>query len=237
MEVERYMKYGSLPFMLTLNNEALVYDQINKTLDRIINSDVARTGQFGSEIISKIPSVLYATADMDQVSYVKLSEIFDISRPKIMEIFAALENTETLIRVYPHGSHLNQVKKPSKYLFASPAFRSMYYNFIGNVISAENYMGKLLEDTIGMYLSRFLFKKINTSLTYDNAQGGADFIMGFAKEKIIIEVGMGNKGIEQVVQTASKVKAKYGLVISRNGLNISEEHNVVQLPLKYFLLV
>jgi hypothetical protein len=237
MEIERYMRYGSLPFMVMLNNEALVYDQINKTLDRIINSDVARTGQFNSETISKIPSILYATADIDQVSYIKLSEIFNISRPKIMEIFNALEQTETLIRVYPHGSHLNQVKKPSKYLFASPAFRSMYYNFIGNVISKENYSGKLLEDTIGMYLSRFLFKKINTSLTYDNAQGGADFILGFAKEKIIIEVGMGNKGISQVVQTASKVKAKYGLVISKNGLNIFEKENVVQIPLKYFLLV
>lgn len=237
MEIERYMRYGSLPFMVMLNNEALVYDQINKTLDRIINSDVARTGQFNSETISKIPSILYATADIDKVSYIKLSEIFNISRPKIMEIFSALEQTETLIRVYPHGSHLNQVKKPSKYLFASPAFRSMYYNFIGNVISKENYAGKLLEDTIGMYLSRFLFKKINTSLTYDNAQGGADFILGFAKEKIIIEVGMGNKGISQVVQTASKVKAKYGLVISKNNLNIFEKENIVQIPLKYFLLV
>ena len=237
LEIDRYMKYGSLPFMVTLNNEALVYDQINKTLDRIINSDVARTGQFASEIISKIPSVLYATADMDQISYSKLATIFDISRPKIMEIFAALEKTETLIRVYPHGSHLNQVKKPSKYLFASPAFRSMYYNFIGNIITNENYIGKLLEDTIGMYLTRFLFKQINTSLTYDNAQGGADFIIGFGKEKIIIEVGMGEKNIKQVVQTSEKVKAKYGLVISKSKLKLYEVENVVQIPLEYFLLV
>jgi hypothetical protein len=231
------MKYGSLPFMVSLNNESLVYDQINKTLDRIINSDVARTGQFNSETVSKIPSILYATADMDQVGYAKLAVIFDISRPKIMEIFSALEKTETLIRVYPHGSHLNQVKKPSKYLFASPAFRSMYYNFIGNVISQENYMGKLLEDTVGMYLSRFIFKKINTSLTYDNAQGGADFILGFAKDRIIIEVGMGNKGVRQVVQTAAKVKAKYGIVISKSSLGVFEEKNTIQIPLNYFLLV
>ncbi|MFA5993699.1 MAG: AAA family ATPase [Parcubacteria group bacterium] len=237
MEIERYMKYGSLPFMVSLNNESLVYDQINKTLDRIINSDVARTGQFNSETVSKIPSILYATADMDQVGYAKLAVIFDISRPKIMEIFSALEKTETLIRVYPHGSHLNQVKKPSKYLFASPAFRSMYYNFIGNVISQENYMGKLLEDTVGMYLSRFIFKKINTSLTYDNAQGGADFILGFAKDRIIIEVGMGNKGVRQVVQTAGKVNAKYGIVISKSSLSIFEEENTIQIPLNYFLLV
>ena len=54
MEIDRYIRYGSLPFMVSLKNEALVYDQINKTLDRIVNSDVAKTGKFGSEIVSKI---------------------------------------------------------------------------------------------------------------------------------------------------------------------------------------
>lgn len=237
MEVERYIKHGSLPFMVALKNEALVYDQVNKTLDRIVNNDVARSGQFSSDVLSKIPSILYAVADMDQIVYTKVSEVFDVSRPKVMEIFNALEHTETLIRVLPYGSHLSQVKKPSKYLFASPAFRSMYYNYIGNIISRDNYMGKLLEDTVGMYLSRYLFKKLETSLTYDSAQGGADFIVGFGKERIIIEVGMGEKGLRQVQQTASKVPAKYGLIVSKGSLKLSEDESVVFIPLEYFLLV
>jgi hypothetical protein len=237
MDLDKYIRYGTLPFMLALENEALVYDQINKTLDRIINSDVAKTGKFSSDVVSKIPAILYAVADMDQINYTKIAEIFNISRPKVMEIFDILEGTETLIRVYPHGSHLNQAKKPSKYLFASPAFRSMYYSMIGNIISRENASGKLLEDTIGMYLKRFLNNKIGHSLTYDNAQGGADFIVGFGHQKIIIEVGVGKKDYRQVIQTSQKIQAKYNLIIHNGELEFSEENNTVKIPLKYFLLI
>ncbi|TRZ52576.1 hypothetical protein D4R99_02520 [bacterium] len=236
MEIDRYIRYGSLPFMVSLKNEALVYDQINKTLDRIVNSDVAKTGKFGSEIVSKISAILYAVADMDQINFSKISGIFEISRPKIMEIFDILESTETLTRIYPHASHLGQAKYPSKYLFSSPAFRAMYYNMVGNIISRENSQGKLLEDLVGMYLSRFLYKKINASLTYDSSQGGADFIVGFGNQKIIVEVGAGKKGYGQISKTAQKVSAKYSLVVCNSDLEYSKEYSAVRLPLKYFLL-
>ncbi len=237
MEIDKYIRYGSLPFMVSLKNEALVYDQINKTLDRIVNSDVAKTGKFGSEIVSKIPAILYAVADMDQINFSKIAGIFEISRPKIMEIFDILESTETLIRIHPYASHLGQAKSPSKYLFSSPAFRAMYYNMVGNIISPENSRGKLLEDLVGMYLSRFLYKKISASLTYDSSQGGADFVVGFGRQKILIEVGAGKKDYGQVIKTAQRVNAKYSLVISNSDLEYSKENNAVKLPLKYFLLI
>ncbi|TRZ47791.1 MAG: ATP-binding protein [Dehalococcoidia bacterium] len=236
-EADKYIRYGSLPFMIALKNEALVYDQINKTLDRIINSDVAKTGRFKSEIISKIPAILYAVADMEKINYSKIAEIFEISRPKIMEIFDVLENTETLTRIFPYGSHLNQVRKPSKYLFSSPAFRSMYYNLIGNTISKENAKGKLVEDTVAMYISRKLYKMPNTSITYDSMEGGADFIVKIGNKKIIIEVGAGNKDWKQVVKTASRVKVSHSLVICNNDLEYSEFNNAVKIPFKYFLLI
>lgn len=238
-EVEKYIKYGSLPFMAALKNEGLIYDQVNKTLDRIINGDVAKLGRFSSEIISKIPSLLYSIADMDELSFNKLAEIFEISRPKIMEIFEILEHTETILRVYPHGSHLNQVKKikkASKYLFASSAFRAMYYNMVGNIIANENYRGSLLEDVVGMYLNRMLYKKINVSLTYDSAQGGADFIVGWERQRVIIEIGSGDKGARQIKNTMAKVKAKYGFTVSNNSLNLIRDENILQVPFEYFLL-
>ena len=239
-EVEKYIKYGSLPFMVALKNEALIFDQVNKTLDRIINGDVAKCGRFGSEIISKIPSLLYAVADMDELSFNKLAEVFEISRPKIMEIFEILEHTETILRIYPHGSHLNQIKrikKASKYLFASSAFRAMYYNMVGNIIANENYRGKLLEDVAGMYLNRIIYKKINASLTYDSAQGGADFIVGWERQRVIIEVGFGDKGARQIKNTMGKVEAKYGFTVSNNCLNLIRGENILQMPFEYFLLI
>lgn len=238
IEMDKYINFGSLPFMIALKNESLVYDQINKTLDRVINVDIATEYNFSPEIVSRIPAILYAVADMDVINYTKLASIFEISRPKIMEIFEALESTETLLRLNPYASHLNQARKPSKYLFSSPAFRSMYYKMIGNIISEKNYMGKLYEDLVGMYLHRVLYRRnVVASLTYDSAQGGADFIFSFGSEKIVIEVGVGNKDFRQVIATAKKTMPKYSIIISgKNELEYSEEANAVKIPLKYFLL-
>ncbi|MCF7836268.1 AAA family ATPase [Candidatus Gracilibacteria bacterium] len=239
-EFSKYLEYGSLPFMMVSENESIIYDQISKILDKVVSGDIASIGRFSSEIISKIPGILYAVADMDAFNFSTVSNSFGISRPKVVEIFNLLEQTEILHRIYPHGSHLNQAaKKPSKYLFSAPAFRAMYYKILGNTISAENAQGKLLEDLVGMYLHRIFYREHGVSLTYDSAQGGADFILGTGGQKIVIEVGAGEKGYRQVAATAKKVKPKFGLIISNNQnntLEYSEEFNTVKVPLRLFLL-
>ena len=240
LSFEKYLYYGSLPFMIALKNESLVYDQISKSLDRVINKDIPKMKNFSSEILNKIPIILYAIADMDSLNLLTLSRKFSISRPKIAEIFSSLERAEVLYRVYPYGSHFKQVtQKPSKYLFSSPAFRAMYYKTIGNIITAQNARGKLLEDLVGMYIYRIGDKKPVFSLTYDNAKGGADFIVSIDERKIVIEVGSNKKNYKQVIQTAKKVGATYGIVISEqgNGLEYDKELNVLRIPLNYFLLM
>lgn len=238
-EFDKYLNYGSLPFMVASNNEAIVYDQINKTLDRVVSGDIVSTGKFSSDIVSKIPAILYAVADMDAFNFSTIADNFGISRPKVSEIFDLLVHTEVLHRIYPHGSHLNQTssaRKPSKFLFSSPAFRAMYYKMIGNIISPENAKGKLLEDLVGMYLHRILNKNPGTSLTYDFAQGEADFILGMGNKRIVIEVGAGKKDYRQVVATGKKVKPHYGLVIHEESLEYSKESEAVKIPLRIFLL-
>jgi hypothetical protein len=153
-----------------------------------------------------------------------------------MNITSALEKSETLVRIYPYGAHGAQVRKPSKYLFASPAFRSMYYNFIGSIIAEPSYMGKLLEDTVGFYLNRYLIGK-SYSLTYDSAQAGADFIVRKGLENIILEAGYGKKGFEQIEHTATRIKAKYGIAISMSPLQLNSTKTAITVPLSYFLLI
>lgn len=234
-----YLHYGSLPFMVSIHNEAIIYDQINKSLDRVVNGDIATTGNFSSDIISKIPGILYAVADMDAFNFSTIGNAFEISRPTVAGIFELLVHTEILHRIYPYGSHLNQAgtsRKPSKYLFSSPAFRAMYYKMIGNTISAQNARGKLMEDLVGMYLYRIFYKKPGHSLTYDSAQGGADFILGVGKKRIIIEVGAGKKDYKQIVSTSKKVNPDYSLIVSEDELELSEDLNAVKIPLRLFLL-
>jgi hypothetical protein len=234
-EITNYINYGTLPYMVALKNEALVYDQIKKSLDRVVSVDIPQIGRFRPEIASKFQMLLYAIADSDQISFNTLSSTMEIGRPTLMHMLDVLEKTETITRIYPHGSHRKQVRKPSKYLFTSPAFRAMYFRFIGSTQKQEVYEGKLIEDTVGLYLGRLCERK-SIFLTYDSAAGGADFIVRNDDMAIAIEAGRGQKGFEQVMSTAKKIKAKYGLVISSSELKINFQKNAVSVPLEFFLL-
>ncbi len=237
-EVGRYMRYGSLPFMVALNNEALIYDQIKKTLERVISVDIPNIEQFSSETLQKVPAVLYSIAESDQLSLNALSVRLSISRPVLTSILETLERTETIWRVYPHGSHAMQTRQPSKYLFTSSAFRAMYFNFIGNTRTEENYKGKLLEDVVALYLRRLFNNKPDTSITYDSASGGADFIVRRGKSSLVIEVGYGSKSFSQIENTMRKggVTPEYGILISSSPLAVDSTKNIVSIPLEFFLL-
>lgn len=236
LEIDKYIKYGTIPFGVRLKNEGLVYDQIKKIIDRIISMDIADLGQFRTEILSRISEVLYAVASFDSLSVTNLSKDLSIDKRTLIDILSALEKSETLVRIYPHGAHATQVRKPSKYLFASPAFRSMYYNFVGNTITEPSYMGKLLEDTVGLYLNRYLNGK-SYSITYDSSQAGADFIVRKGMQSIILEASYGQKGFAQIENTAKRVSAKYGIAVSMSPLQLNPSNTAITIPLSYFLLI
>lgn len=236
-EIDKYLKYGTLPFAVKLGNEGLIYDQIKKMVDRVVTNDIPQLKNFTPEIISKIPSVLYSIAGSDEISLRNLSKTLSMNINTLSDVLDVLTRAETVLRIYPFGSSYKQVRKPSKYLFATPAFRAMYFNFIGKINQGAKDTGKLLEDLAGFYLTRFLRQKINTSLTYDSAKGGADFVISFGDEKIIIEVGYGSKGFKQVNKTFNKINAKYGLSVSMTPLSLSSDKKSVTVPLSYFLLI
>lgn len=198
--------------------------------------DIVEFGQFRPEIINRIPEILYAVAASDSLSVTNLGKDLTLNKQTLIDILSTLEKSETLLRIYPHGAHASQVRKPSKYLFASPAFRAMYYNFVGNIITEPSYLGKLLEDTVGLYLTRYLTGK-SYSITYDSSQAGADFIVRKGSQNIILEAGYGEKGFIQIENTAKRVKAKYGIVISMSPLRLHVTKQEITVPLSYFLLI
>lgn len=240
-EVDRYFKYGSLPFSLGLSNEPLIYQQIQKIMDNIITNDVTQLNAFDKPTLSKLSQLLYAVAGADTISINKLAATITVDPKTLIQALDAFEKTEVLLRVMPYGAHYSQVKKPSKYLFTSSAYRAMYYNLVGSIEQYENYKGKLLEDVMGMYLIRLFGNKLGTtSLTYDSAQLGADFILEVKPGggKIVIEAGTSNKGkrgLQQTINTLEKVNGKYGLIVSKTHLAFDKETNCVSVPLEYFL--
>ncbi len=237
-DYQKYLWYGSLPHMVDFDDESIVYDQIHKTLDRIIHSDLPMV-KFHPDTVSSIPGILYALADMDSCNVTKMAEKFNMSRSKMSEILDALEWAELLRRIYPYGSHLNQVtsRKSSKYLFSAPAFRAIYYRLMSNIISNENAKGKLTEDIVAMYFYKIFDRAGNGSLTYDSSQWGADFILSIWWSAIVIEVGAGSKWYKQTIQTMKKIPSKYGIVISEDQLEYDKETKIVKIPLRMFLLI
>lgn len=242
-EIDRYIKFGTLPFAIRPQNESIIYKQIDQVMSAVIEKDVARLNAFDKKTLPKLSQLLYALSGADIVSVVKLAETTELDSRTVTQALDAFEKTEVLLRVLPYGAHYSQVKKSSKYLFTSSAYRAMYYSLIGSVEQYENYKGKLLEDIIGMYLTRLFGNKLGmTSLTYDSAAFGADFILETKPHggKIVIEAGMGKKrgrGFEQVANTLAKVEGKYGLVVSQTNLSMDKETNCVAVPLEYFFLL
>lgn len=235
--INKYLHYGTLPSLLNITNETLIYDQLRTNLAKVI-MDVARLGKFSAEVCSKIDPLLYLLADSGCKSLEQLSKDIGISKPKLAQILDTLVKTEVLQRISPFASHTAQISKTSKYLFVAPAFRAMYFNFIGSIRTPEEAKGKLLEDVVAMYFNmRKEFHNRITACNYDATENGADFILSMGREKIIVEVGCGNKGFAQVKKTQVKIKSKYNLVISNDVLHFAEECNAVRIPLEMFLLM
>jgi predicted AAA+ superfamily ATPase len=86
----KYFCYGSLPHILSSGDESTVYDQIQRTIDRILYKDLP-VSRFHPDTVSAIPGMLFELAGMDHCNVKKMAEKFDMSRSKMSEILDALE--------------------------------------------------------------------------------------------------------------------------------------------------
>lgn len=87
----RYLSYGSLPHLIDINEESAVYEEVSRTLDRILYKDL-QYAKFHPNTVALIPSMLFEISHMDQCNIKRMAEKFDFSRSKMSEIMDALEN-------------------------------------------------------------------------------------------------------------------------------------------------
>lgn len=236
-EIQNYIKFGTFPFALRSENDALALNFISQISNKVIYADIPQFYKFEIETLNRIDKILYLMSDTLGVSMTKLSETLEMKPDTLRLALKSLESSGILSRISPYGAHFKQVKKPSKYLFATPSLRFSYLASRESISIFEIYQGNLLEDTAGMYFNRLIPKFGAFSVTYDVASGGADFILTLGTRRIVVEVGMGKKNYRQIIKTAEKVKPKYSIIISSDELEYSRELNAVKVPLKYFLLM
>ena len=236
-ELRKYITLGTFPFTLNSDNEILATDFISQIINKVIYTDIPQFYKFENETLNRIDKVLYLISETLGVSSRKLSETLNMKPDTLRLILQSLESSGLLLRVAPYGAHFKQVKKPSKYLFATPSLRFSYLSVRESTGIFENYKGSLFEDIVGMYFTRIVPKFGNFSLTYGSSKGGADFVLTNGNQKIVVEVGAGKKSYKQIIDTSKKIKPKYSIIISDDKLEYSEEYNAIKIPFKYFLLM
>ncbi len=236
LELDAYLKYGTLPFTLQYSQEPLIYEQIEQTLSSVVNKDVAQLGKFDSITLGKIQQMLYALANNSVTSLGTLGKMHSLSINTVIDALNVLERSEVLLRVFPYGAAGTHAKKPSKYLFLSPAYRNMFFNLIGSTQPYDRYKGLLWEDAVGMQLHRMIGGRMGSGLHYDSSADGADFIATIGANKIALEVGYGTKDFRQVAATLARHGGVYGLSVSSSPLYINTERSAVKVPFSYFLM-
>lgn len=225
--------------------EKEIKDRILQTLNTLFLRDLEILGNFDTKTKNKFLRLLLLLANADSINLRKIAQNLELNVLTVQNMIQALVAGEIIIPVAPLGASLGKIAKSYKYLFNSPALRlalsPMYLNSSENIIPADmsRLKGRLLEDTIAMYLNRlFVNQPIAGILEYDASAGGADFVImphGLKSESIVLEVGYNKTNSSQVAKTLKRFKNKRGIVVTNRPLSLDKSEGVVFIPLNTFL--
>lgn len=235
-DIQRFLRFGTLPFALTISDEAVITNQIEQMVQKIIYTDIAQLNRFDHDTLNKVYSLTFLLAQTDKASLTTLSRTLEVAKATVVSMLRALEDAGLIQRIPPHGSPHAQTRKPAKYLFTSPALRYWLLRSQDSISPFTVFKGKLLEDSAGLSLRHALSTFADTSLTYDATQKGADFIARLGQRRIPIEIGYGSKDAAQVQATLKRTRGAWGLVIDERD-KVYQSQNIIFVPLSYWLLM
>ncbi len=232
-----FFELGGFPSTIKIENKQKAIEKIRSIIDGIIAKDILKLKRFETHTVAKINDLLYLLAQSDLISYQKLQEALKIQRPETLEsLIEILMMAGVLIKIKALGKTYGSTRKTPKFLFITPSLRTAILN--------NNYLpgteGKKLED----YFALIFEKNIKSNqifcvpqLSYDIAEGGADFVLN-SKDKgnIVVEVGFNKEETKQVNFTMKKVKSRYGLVFGSQELELIN-NSIVKVPLKFLMLI
>lgn len=231
-----FFESGSFPSTIRIENKQKAVEKIKSVIDGIIAKDIITLQKFKTQTIAKIGDLLYLLAQSDLISYNKLKEALKIERVETLEgLIEVLVMSGVLIKVKTYGKTYGSTRKTPKLLFVTPSLRSA----VLNNIYLTGIEGKKLEDYFALIYLKDLksHSKYAVNLSYDLAEGGADFVLTLKdRSNIVIEVGFNKEEIDQVEYTLKKTGGKYGLVFGSKNLELIN-NSIVKIPLKYLLLI
>ncbi|MCA1902863.1 MAG: AAA family ATPase [Candidatus Hydrogenedens sp.] len=235
---EDFFELGGFPSSLKIENKQKAIEKIKSVIDGIIAKDILKLKNFETHTVAKITDLLYLLAQSDLISYSKLQSVLQINRPETLDnLIEVLMLSGLLLKVKAYGTTYGPTRKTPKYLFITPSLRCAILdnNFYGGI------EGKKLEDYFALIFQKHIRRGSSIGspkLSFDMAEGGADFILTLQdKSSVVIEVGFNKEDVKQVEKTMQKAKnCKYGLVFGSNNLDLIN-NSIVKIPLRFLLLI
>jgi predicted AAA+ superfamily ATPase len=235
--IERYLRTGTLPFIMPVEDEASAYSMVNATVSKVVCQDLAQFKSFDRNTQLKATQFLTMVAVSDQMSLESLSRNLGVTRVTITEIVDALEGSGVISRVERLGSESAKVRRMPKYKFTAPSMRAATLFRIGRLTNTSEVLGWLFEDVSALYLRASVREGRVLRFEYDPEEGGADFVLSRPDgSRLVLEVGYGHKGHDQIIQTSEKVRSRYGILVSDGPLAMSNDGSIVSVPREWFLM-
>ncbi len=236
--LQEYLQTGTIAFSVGMKNKFDFYDLVASTLDRIVSIDLPTVKNINPVNQTKAMNLLTFMALSDRMSLESMSRNLDISKTGLLDVLGALEASDVIYKVRPFGSESTRMRKTPKYKFSTPAMRAAILHKVGRSVGEPETLGWLMEDAVSMYLREMSRNRMGMRFDYDHEDGGADFIVQWADlDPVVIEVGYGRKGGEQVERTAKKVGPRYSLLVSDGDLQLDLESRYVRVPKEWFLMM
>jgi len=229
--VKNYIEYHNITRFCLYNDHTFVASEISALYQRVIHEDIPKITNELIQLNSE--KILLRLAASDEINTQSLSQVIGVSQEKINETIDILAKAELLNIIYPFGGIDSKLNKTKKAFFMSPSIRMALLLQVFNEVSNE-YLAKLYEDVVVMYLKRLFSDSILSFSSYTKEQN-PDFIIETCENPILLEVGINKKTTRQI--SKSKIVYRYGIVINTKINTISLKDNTVFLPLNWFLLL
>ncbi|GCD77725.1 hypothetical protein JCM31826_12070 [Thermaurantimonas aggregans] len=231
--IQGFISYQNIPSFLFYKDKYTITDSILDLLKRVILEDIQKLKPSYIEHV-KIERLLLRLAASDELNTEKLSQILGLRQNEINDIIKILADAEILNILFPYGGIDARVVKNKKAFFMSPSLRRALLSTLFGKDLPEHYRGKLLEDIVVLYLRRILVEGILSFVSGED-QVNPDFVIETRDTPILLEVGTKKSSSRQV--TKSKIKCRYGILVSEGISEPNLIENAIKLPLRWFLLL
>lgn len=206
--LEQY-KHANLPYLMESPASTLL-----DVLHRVIYEDIAHAGNFSDEITQMFLPLIKLLALSEKTSLDVLSRDLKVGKGTVIKMIDFLTKANLILPVLPYAFGKAKVRKEPKYLFSSPAIRSVVLKLIGE---KEREAGLTREDLFAMHAEGVFYLK----------DGGPDFVW----RNCMFEIGGPSKTAAQFKNVNFKGKK----FIVHEGTELSMQNEVVKLPFYIYL--